>query len=319
MIDFENMMVPVYVITGFLDSGKTSFLNFTISQDYFQIEETTLLIVCEEGEEIFDEEQMKQFNTVVETIENEEDFTLKTLRALHKKHDPGRVIIEFNPLWGVAKLEQMHLPKGWGIMQEIVVADASTFSVYMNNLKSFFVEMARNAEMVLFNRAAEDLPLANFRRSIKVVNPGCDVQFMGVDGAPVDIFADSLPYELESDPIEIEDIDYGIFFVDMQDHPERYMGKRVHFKGQVIKSRNLSADYFVPARSAMTCCADDIQYIGYVCKSAEAPKLTEGSWVDVTATIDTEYFEAAGREEPVFRAEQMSAAEAPDVELVYFN
>ena len=319
MIDFENIQVPVYVITGFLDSGKTSFLNFTISQEYFQIEETTLLLVCEEGEEVFGAQQMEQYNTVIETIENEEDFTLKTLRTLQKKHEPSRVILEYNPLWGVAKLEQMRLPKGWGIMQEIVVADASTFSIYMNNMKSLFVEMARNAEMVLFNRAAEDLPLANFRRSIKVVNPGCDVQFMGLDGGPVDIFSDTLPYDLEKEPIEIEDIDYGIFFVDMQDNPGKYMGKQVRFKGQVIKSRNLSADYFVPARSAMTCCADDIQFIGYVCKSKEAPRLKEGSWVEVTATIGQEYFEAAGREEPVFTASAVEPADPPAVELVYFN
>ena len=318
MLDFDDIRVPVYVITGFLDSGKTSFLNFTISQDYFQIEETTLLIVCEEGEESFDVEQMKQYRTAVEVVE-EEDFNLKTLRALEVKYAPSRVIIEYNPLWSVAKLEQMHLPKGWGIMQEIVVADASTFSIYMNNMKSLFVEMSKNAEMVLFNRCTQDLPLANFRRSIKVVNPGCDVQFMGTDGAPVDIFVDTLPYDLEKEPVEIEDIDYVIFFVDMQDHPDKYMGKTVRFKGQVLKSVNLSADYFVPARSAMTCCADDIQYIGYICKSKEAPRLKEGSWVEVVATIGKEYFEAAHREEPVFTAISVEPSDPPATELVYFN
>ena len=124
---------------------------------------------------------------------------------------------------------------------------------------------------------------------------------------------------LDVEEIEIEDIDYGIFFVDMQDDPEKYMGKTVHFKGQVLKSQNLSADYFVPARSAMTCCADDIQYIGYICKSKEAPRLKEGSWVDVKATIGREFFAAAGREEPVFTAVSIQPTEAPATELVYFN
>ena len=318
-MNFDDVKVPVYVITGFLDSGKTSFLNFTISQDYFQIPETTLLIVCEQGEEEYDRRLLRGYNTEIEYIEDESDFTLKTLRALDARIDPARVIIEFNPLWSVAKLEQMRLPRGWGIMQEIVVADAETFSVYMNNMKSLFVEMARNAEMVLFNRSSSDLPLANFRRSIKVVNPGCDVQFMGKDGMPVDIFADALPYDMDKDPVEIEDIDYGIFFVDMQDHPEKYEGRTVHFKGQVIKSRNMAADYFVPARSAMTCCAEDIQYIGYVCKSKDAPKLKEGSWVDVTAKIGREFIPAAGREEPVFAATEIKPASPPEVELVYFS
>ena len=42
--------VMVYLMTGFLDSGKTQFLTFTLEQDYFQIQGKTLLILCEEGE-----------------------------------------------------------------------------------------------------------------------------------------------------------------------------------------------------------------------------------------------------------------------------
>ena len=54
MSDF-NISVPVYLINGILESGKTSFLNFTIRQDYFQIDDLTLLITCEEGEETFED------------------------------------------------------------------------------------------------------------------------------------------------------------------------------------------------------------------------------------------------------------------------
>ena len=46
----EEIKVPIYLITGFLESGKTSFLSFTLQQDYFQVEGKTLLILCEEGE-----------------------------------------------------------------------------------------------------------------------------------------------------------------------------------------------------------------------------------------------------------------------------
>ena len=319
-MNYEDITVPVYLINGFLDSGKTSFLNFTMTQDYFQIDEKTLLIVCEEGEEEYNEAILRRYhNTVVEVLEDESDFRLNTLRALDAKHDPARVIIEFNSLWGVAKLEQMRLPKGWGIMQEIVIVDGETFSVYMNNMKSLFVEIARNAEMVLFNRCTKELPLANFRRSIKIFNPACDVQFMGEDGRPVDIFEDSLPYDLDQDPVEIEDIDYGIFFVDMQDEPEKYQGKTVHFKGQVMKNSQLPAGTFIPARQAMTCCAEDIQYIGYLCRSKDAASLKEKSWVDVTAKIGKEYLPMVKREEPVLQAVSVKPSKPPATELVYFT
>ena len=319
-MNYDEIDVPVYLINGFLDSGKTSFLNFTITQDYFQIEEKTLLIVCEEGEEEYDEDILRKcHNTVVEVIEDEADFKLSTLRALAAKHDPARVIIEFNPLWGVAKVEQMRMPRGWGIMQEIVIVDAETFSVYMNNMKAMFVEIARNAEMILFNRCTKDLPLANFRRSIKVFNPACDVQFMGMDGHPVDIFEDSLPYDLNKEPVEIEDIDFGIFFVDLQDEMEKYLGKTVHFKGQVLKNPQLPAGTFIPARQAMTCCAEDIQYIGYLCRSGNAASLKEESWVEVTAKITKEYLPMVHREEPVLQALSVTPAAPPATELVYFT
>ena len=113
------------------------------------------------------------------------------------------MILEYNPLWSVQKLEEMKMPKGWGIVQHIVTVDASCFQVYMNNLKSLFVEMVRNADMVLFNRCTKDLPLANFRRSIKVVNPACEILFEDSGGELTDIFEDSVPYDLNAEVIEV--------------------------------------------------------------------------------------------------------------------
>ena len=314
-----NRDVPIYLITGFLESGKTNFLNFTIQQEYFQIPEKTLLLVCEEGEDEYDEKILKRCNTVMEIIEEPEDFTFETLKMLDKKHKPERVIIEFNPLWSVDKFYDMKLPAGWDMAQHIVTVDASCFQIYMNNMKSLFVEMVRGADMVIFNRSSLDYPLANFRRSVKVVNAGADVLFEDEEGEIEDIFGDEMPYDMNSDVIHIEDIDYGIWYIDMMDHLDRYVGKTVKLRGQVLKSRNLSAGYFVPARKAMTCCADDIQYIGYICKNPDAKKLRVGSWVDVTAEIRKEYMDVYEEEGPVLYAKEITPAEKPEQELVYFT
>lgn len=315
----NEITVPIYLITGFLEAGKTSFLNFTMAQDYFQIDETTLLINTEEGEEEFDGEKLQKYNTVVETISEQEEFTYDALRALQRKYHPGRVVIEYNPLWGVDALWQSKLPLGWGIVQQIVLIDASTFQVYQQNMQSLFGEMGRGADMVLFNRADKSQPLSSFRRNFKVINPACDIQFIDGDGMPVDIFEDSVPFDLSGEIIEIDDVDYGIFFVDLTDHRERYEGKKVRFKGRVLKSREVGSDYFMPARAAMTCCADDMQYIGYLCHTKEAAKLTEGSWVEVTARVDYKFVPMAQETEPVFQAITIRSAEAPAVENVYFN
>lgn len=311
--------VPIYLITGFLESGKTSFINFTVQQDYFQIEEPTLLIACEEGEEEYDEKMLLRHNTVLEMVEEPEDFTLDLLKSFQRKYHPDRIILEYNPLWSVKKLEEMEMPKGWGIVQHIVTVDGSCFQIYMNNMKSIFMEMVKNADMVMFNRCSMDLPLANFRRSIKVVNPGAEILFEDNEGELTDIFEDSVPYDLNTDPIEIDDVDYGIFYVDMGDNPDRYEGKTVKFRGIVLKSRDVGAGYFVPGRMAMTCCADDTSFIGYVCKSPEAKKLVMGQWVMVTAEVGWEYMEVYREEGPVLYAKEITPCSPPESELVYFS
>ena len=195
MSDF-NISTPVYLITGILESGKTTFLNFTSRQDYFQVDGTTLLITCEEGEEEYDEQDLLKYNTVVETIEEPEDFTFENLRILHRKYHPERVLLEYNPLWGVNKLRAMKLPLGWGISQEIVIIDGSTYQIYRNNMQSLFSEMVQNADMVIFNRCKPEDPLANYRRGIKVVNPACDISFEDEEGELIDLFEESTPYDL---------------------------------------------------------------------------------------------------------------------------
>ena len=310
---------PVYLITGFLEGGKTSFINFTLRQDYFQTEGTTLLIVCEEGEEEYEEKELLYYRTVVAHMESQDDFTLDALRELEQKYHPERVMIEYNPLWSVKKLREMHLPRGWELEQQIVIIDGSTYEVYSKNMKSLFVEMSQDADMMIFNRCTPENPLASFRRGIKVVNPGCEVVFEQEDGETIDIFEDAMPYDTEGDHIHIEDVDYGIFYVDMRDNPKRYIGKTVDFIGRVLKSKKKDAPYFVPARKAMTCCADDTQYIGYLCKWQNASKLKVGEWVSVTGKVVWEQNPMYRGQGPVIYAQKIEPAKMPKEEMVFFN
>lgn len=319
MIEMD-VRVAIYLVTGFLESGKSTFLDFTLRQDYFQIDEPSLLLLCEEGEVEFDADELREkYNTYVEIVEKPEDFTRELLQSFERKYHPDRVLLEYNPLWSVTKLEQMELPAGWGIVQQIVTVDSGTFQVYMNNMKSLFVEMVRNAELIIFNRADVSQPLANFRRSVKIVNPAAQIIFENSEGEIDDIFDGNMPYDLDADIVEIEDEDYGIFYVDVMENPEKYEGKTMRFKGMTLKSRELSSGYFVPGRMAMTCCADDTSFIGYICKSPYAKKMKLGDWVQVTATMKMEYQKAYHDIGPVFYASDVKPAEKPAQELVYFT
>lgn len=315
----EEIRVPIYFITGFLESGKTTFLNFTLQQDYFYIDGKTLLILCEEGEEEYDMEALKLANTVVEVIEKEEDLTTERLTAMDIIHQPERVIVEYNGMWLASKFEQMKMPDGWGIEQQITCVDASTFQMYMNNMKSLFMDMARNADMVVFNRCKKDDPLASYRRSIKVANQRAEVIFEDEEGEIGDIFQDEMPFDIHAPIIEILPEDYGIWFVDAMDHPDTYVGKTVRFKGRAMKPRGMGSKFFIPGRTAMTCCADDTTFLGYVCKSAYAPKLREGEWVEVTAKVAFERRMEYQGEGIVLYADNVEPCEPLQEEMVYFN
>ena len=310
--------VMVYLMTGFLDSGKTQFLTFTLKQDYFQIDGKTLLILCEEGEEEYDPMEMLRYGVVIERVEDQEDLTEEWLEEMNKKHEPERVVVEYNGMWKVSDFENLKLPDGWEIEQKLTTVDASTFQMYLTNLKPLFVEMVRDAELVLFNRCEDIKPLAGYRRSVKVVSPQAEVIFEDENGEGENIFEDDVPYDLKAPVIEIAKEDYGIWYVDMMENPDRYKGKVVEFTAKAVKPRTFPSKVFLPGRMAMTCCADDTTFLGYVCKSSYAPKLKPGDWVKIRAKVGFANVSVYRGEGPVLEAEHIELAE-PIEELVYFN
>ena len=219
----DDARVVVYLMTGFLESGKTSFLKQTIDKQYFKIDGTTVIILCEEGEEEYEEDLLARAKAKIVTVEDPEELTKEFLQEVEDKYHPERVIFECNGMYPVSKMEALNVPDGWGLIQEITTVDASTFDVYIANMKSLFVEMVRNADMVLFNRCTEDMPLAGYRRSVKVVNQGAQIIFEGAEGEIEDIFSDQMPYDLDAPVIKIEDMDYGIWYVDMMDNLKKYV------------------------------------------------------------------------------------------------
>ena len=309
-------MKSVYVINGFLESGKTEFITYTLAQPYFQIKGKTLLILCEEGEIEYEENLLNQSKTVVELIEDEEEFTSSRLLELEKKHKPDRIIIEYNGMWNY---KDMKLPWHWKIDQQITTIDGSTFPMYFTNMRSLLAEMVRNSEMIIFNRCDGIEDLSSYKRNIKAINPKADIIFEDANGEITEIMEDDLPYDLKQNVIELDDIGYGIWYMDSMDHLERYLNKTLVFKAMVLKPEGFKKGYFVPGRMVMTCCADDIAFLGYVCEYDGADSLTQKEWVKVTATVTKEYWEDYQGEGPVLHAISVEKTKAPKNEIISFN
>lgn len=310
-------MKPVYFINGFLESGKTGFIAFTISQPYFQSKGKTLLIVCEEGEMEYDPALLKKTNTILELVENEEDFNPSNLMALEKKYKPDRIIVEFNGMWNCKNVK---LPWYWKIEQQITMVDASTFTMYFSNMRSLVAEMIRNSEMIIFNRCDDVRDQLNvFKRNIKAVNAKADVVFEDANGEIDEIFEEDLPYNLNDPIIQLDDEGYGIWYLDSTDHLERYVGKTIQFIAMVLRPEDFPAGYFVPGRMAMTCCADDMAFLGFACQYDKAAELKQKDWVKVTATVSKEYWKDYGGEGPVLHAISVEKTRAPKNEVISFS
>ena len=315
----DDARVVVYFMTGFLESGKTYFLRQTLGKNYFKIDGETVLILCEEGEEEYEPELLIWANADVVTVDDPEELTEDFLQEIEDQYHPDRVIFECNGMYPVSKMEALDVPEGWGLIQKITTVDASTFDLYIANMKSLFVEMVRNADMVVFNRCTEDMPLAAYRRSVKVVNQGAEIIFEGKDGEIEDIFSDQMPYDLDAPVVKIEDMDYGIWYVDMLDHPEKYKGKTVEVQGRARKVKGFPKEEFVLGRSAMTCCADDITFLGFICKSKDADRLGADTWVRARGKVGFELKRAYRGRGPVITLESVERIPALADELVYFN
>ncbi len=281
-------MKPVYVINGFLESGKTEFIRFTLAQPYFQIKGKTLLLLCEEGETEYEEELLKKSRTEIERIEEEADFTPEHLTELEKKHRPERIIIEYNGMWNY---KNARLPWYWKIEQQITTIDGSSFSMYYTNMRSLLAEMIRGSEMIIFNR--------------------CDTVREQLNSFK--------PYDLKQETIVLDNEGYGIWYLDSMDHLERYVGKKLQFVAMVLKPENFPAGYFVPGRMAMTCCADDMAFLGYACEYADAGALKQKEWVKVTAVVAKEYWEDYKGEGPVLHALRVEKTRAPKDEVISFT
>lgn len=313
----EKVMKPVFMINGFLESGKTEFINYTLGQPYFKTKGRTLLIVCEEGEVEYDPNLLVKTATDMVVIEDEEDFNVDKLMSLEYTYKPERIIIEWNGVWNY---KDMKLPSVWQIEQQITTIDASTFVTYYSNMRSLLAEMIRKSEMIIFNRCddvVDELP--GFKRNIKAVNQSADIIFEGKDGEINTIFEDDLPFDLNAPVIELDNNGYGIWYIDSLDNLDRYVGKTICFTAMVLVPEEFPKGYFIPGRMAMTCCADDMAFIGFACEYEDADKLKDKQWVKVTAKVAKEYFVEYQGEGPVLKAISVENATKPKEEVISFN
>ena len=264
--------VPVYLITGFLESGKTTLGLTILGNERFTNGGKTLIICCEDGEKEWDAASLAKGKGVLVMLEDEEEFTAARLQALEDEHKPTCVILEYNSMWGIEKLDTLRLPRLWDWAQMVTTADGTTFDNYMTNMRKLLTDPMKIADMICVNRCKPEFNKGSWRKQLRAMNSSATIFFENLDGTIDDGITDEdLPYDMKADPIVMTDEQFGTFYVDSMDHPERYDGKRVRLVGQAWKRPNFPKGYYYFARNAMTCCTNDIAPCGWVCKGDRTP------------------------------------------------
>ncbi len=303
--EIDDDVMPLFLINGFLEAGKTQFLDFTMDQEYFQTEGKTLLIVCEEGENEYDEKKLKRNRTAVVYVDDFSKLTPQYLNELEVVYRPERVLMEWNGMWNQ---DELALPEDWTIYQQITIIDGSTFELYVQNMKPLLGAMLRGSELVIMNRCdgIPDDKLTSYRRTIRAMSRESEIVLEDAEGEiPQASLEEDLPYDINQPVIAIKPQDYGIWYIDCMDQPERYAGKTVEFTAMVLRHPNFPKDQFVPGRMAMTCCEADMSFLGFPCKYGDAASLKTKDWVRVQAEVRVEYQKEYRGEGPVLYAKKV--------------
>ena len=306
--------IPVYLITGFLDAGKTNFIN-GILEDGFAQQGRTLLICCEEGEEAYNPAALK--NVTVVTVEDAEDLNPAAFRAWEKQYHPTQTLIEYNGMWQLEALNTA-LPSNWILYQIMTFVQAATFDLYAKNMGQLMMEKITNADMLVFNRCTAELRDALRKRNLRMVNRRAEIWLENEDGSSENyLTGDECPFDLNQDVIDIPDEDYGVWYVDVMDHPDRYAGKLVHMKMMMLHSKRYPGVH-CPGRFAMVCCANDVQFFGIVAKGVNLNQYRDKDWIEVNARMAVEKNPAYQGKGPVMHVISQSPCEKPAEEVVTF-
>ncbi len=313
------MKTRIYLFTGFLDSGKSTFINDTITTTDFCENEKSLLIVSEEGEFEYNQEQIESFNCDIVYVSNEDQWTYEYFEELKAKYNPTQVLIEVNGMFNINHIIACSLPSDWEIVQVLTTINAQTFALYIQNMRSLVFQHVAHTNLLIFNRIDNSIKKSFLRNNIKAINSTCQIIYEKEDGTVNTMEDDELPFDITAPELNILDHDFGIFCMDALDHPEKYEGKIITMKGKFIGRDKQLEDGFVIGRLAMVCCEDDTSLIGMICEHPSAKQLIPNEWIEVKGVIELDYDPSMGGNVCILKVDHLKVVPPLDNEYVTFD
>lgn len=309
------MIKPVYFFSGMLDSGKTRAIKTTLYDERFnEPGEFNLIISMEQGDEEYDKKFLKYTNSAVEYIDYK-DLTREKMQQLEDEYDPSRIIIEFNGMQNDEEFFRNGFIPEWEMAQTLTTIDGSSFRLMVANLRQFMFYHIKYAEVVIINRfSSEDL--VYLRNNIKGMNQRVEIIFEDENGNVTNKINQSL-FDT-SKPLDISDIDYGLWYMDAVDNPDKYEGCQIELNSYYIKKVKEYENVGIFGRRAMVCCAEDVQPIAFTVIDIDPDRLEKNKYYHIKGTVKC-LDDERGYKTCVVYASEIAPQEEPADPMVYFN
>lgn len=279
----EGTITEVYIFAGFMDSGKTTALQGVLLRNELLAERKSLIICTEEGENEYDESLLKERNAEIVYISDEDEITEEYLIDVANNYDIDCIYVEFNGMWDLKFFISEKVPKNWVVATVFSFVDATTYDMYLKNMRQVIMNPLSVSDVILFNRCTENTKKGDIRRALKILNNRAEVHFTRLDGS-IDDGVDELLLPDAEGNLEIDDSLFCSWFIDCIENTNKYYGKRIKTKVMITRGKGLEEQQFYAGRMAAICCAEDAQFIGFVAKcEGSTPK--NGEWLDIVATI----------------------------------
>ena len=314
----QDDVIPIYLCLGFLESGKTKFIQETLEDKRFNKGEKTLLLICEEGLEEYDISRMPKKNIITHVIDDKSEFTMENFTKILKDSGAERIVLEYNGMWLMDDLFKA-MPDDTTIAQIMYFVDATTFANYNANMRSLVVDKLNSAEMVVFNRFEEKYDPQEFHKIVRGVSRKAEIVYEYTDGrVAYDDIEDPLPFDVEADEITIEDKDFALWYRDIMDEPMKYDGKVMTFKALTAKNNKFPVNTFAVGRHIMTCCVEDIQYCWLVAQYESDNAPVNKDWITVTGKISVQKHKLYRGKGPVLYVQSFEKTTAPEQPVATF-
>lgn len=271
--------IETRLVCGFLDAGKTTYIEDCIRNDFFHKYGTTLILCFEQGEAEYDRELLFEKKTSVAYYDGKEDIGAFCTRSIEAYH-PDRIYVEMNAM--MQDLREQ-LPQDMQIVSAVTWIDWATLGLYFANFRQMISTMVRDSLQVTFRGCPSNELLMPYSQAFRLMNQKASYlrqDPMGYHEKAFDLF---LPFSLDGPEILITTESFLPLWLDAFDHPEHYDGKMLKFQAPLELRHNTGSGYSA-GRVVMICCMADLQFMSFPLEDTET--VTGEGWITFAARAE---------------------------------